>query len=105
MPNRVSTECFIASRMLASAGWAFDVATLAALHRPAPRNPTNSGEAEHLHDLPILLGDVRQELSLRMSWQTIRLALLKRRTGTKCPLCARKLDLEENPLINVGGRQ
>ena len=64
MPNRVSTECFIASRMLASAGWAFDVATLAALHRPAPRNPTYSGEAEHLHDLPILLGDVRQELSL-----------------------------------------
>jgi hypothetical protein len=29
------------------------------------RNPTNSGEVEHLHDLPILLGDVRQELSLR----------------------------------------
>jgi hypothetical protein len=52
--------------MLASAGWAFGVATLAALHRPVPRNPTNSGEVEHLHDLPILLGDVRQELSLRL---------------------------------------
>jgi hypothetical protein len=27
----------LASRMLASAGWAFGVATLAALHRPVPR--------------------------------------------------------------------
>ena len=40
-----------------------------------------------------------------MSWQTIRLALLKRRTGTNCPRCARKLDPDERPVIKVGVRR
>ena len=72
-------------------------------HVPRFRDPTHSGEVEYLHDLPTLLGDVRQELSLRHVLADYPARFAQAPDRDQMPAVRKEAGPDESPVTKVGG--